>query len=348
MGPKVSIIIPVYRTAEWLPKCMETCLGQTYENIEVILIEDGSPDNCGELCDQYAEADARVIAIHQENGGPSSARNTGLNAASGEFILFVDSDDWIEPDMVRSMVEAQLAGSYDIVVCGYRYFAPQRCGEQVPAKKELFNQVDVFSDLLSDRTNLLYWGYMWTNLYKKSIIDAFSIRFDLSWMSRQDNLFVWAYVEHVKSCFYLDRAFYNYRLVTYDKMYRYRQDEVEYRWKQSLDIFNHFKDLFLNTGTYARFKEKVDIRLLKEIKPVLDNAIIYHSPKKIAISQISSFSTSDLYGDLIALHLANARGFSEKAILICCRYKLWNLLYLCFKLKALAVRVYHKLLGIAD
>jgi len=97
--PKISVIVPVYKVEPYLRKCIESIVNQTYENLEIILVDDGSPDNCGSICDEYAAEDSRIKVIHKENGGVSAARNDGLQVATGEWIGFVDGDDWIEPDM---------------------------------------------------------------------------------------------------------------------------------------------------------------------------------------------------------------------------------------------------------
>ena len=115
-SPCVSVIVPVYKVAAYLPRCVDSILAQTWRNLEIILVDDGSPDECGSICDVYAEKDPRIRVIHKENGGLSSARNAGLDTASGEYIGFVDSDDWIEPEMYARMLA--LMEKYDAkMVC---------------------------------------------------------------------------------------------------------------------------------------------------------------------------------------------------------------------------------------
>ena len=121
-SPRISVIVPVYNVAAWLPRCVDSILAQTCENLEILLVDDGSADDSGRICDAYAEKDPRIRVIHKENGGLSSARNAGLDLASGEYIGFVDSDDWIEPEMYAEMLarmekyDAQLvcAGRCDV------------------------------------------------------------------------------------------------------------------------------------------------------------------------------------------------------------------------------------------
>ncbi len=138
-NPMISVIVPVYKVEKFLGKCVDSILAQTYENLEVILVDDGSPDGCGALCDAYAQKDSRVIVIHKENGGLSSARNAGMDIARGEYIGFVDSDDWIEPEMYGHMLS--LARNYGVkLVCAGRYDVSEKTGEKkvglCPEKEE--------------------------------------------------------------------------------------------------------------------------------------------------------------------------------------------------------------------
>ncbi len=115
--PKISVIVPVYKVEPYLRKCLDSIINQTYRNLQIILVDDGSPDNCGAICDEYADRDSRIEVIHQENGGVSVARNAGLKLADGDYIGWVDSDDWIELDMYETMLANVLAYQADIAVC---------------------------------------------------------------------------------------------------------------------------------------------------------------------------------------------------------------------------------------
>ncbi|MBQ6719163.1 MAG: glycosyltransferase family 2 protein [Oscillospiraceae bacterium] len=127
--PLLSVIVPVYNVEAYLARCVDSILSQTYRNLEVILVDDGAKDSSGAICDAYLEKDPRVRVIHKENGGLSSARNAGIDMATGEYITFVDSDDWIEPDAYESML--QLALDLDVkLVCGGRYDVDGKTGEK--------------------------------------------------------------------------------------------------------------------------------------------------------------------------------------------------------------------------
>lgn len=119
--PELSIIVPVYKVEKYLPRCIDSILAQTFGDFELILIDDGSPDGCGRICDEYARKDKRIVVIHQKNMGVSAARNAGLDIARGRYIGFVDSDDWIEPRMYEVMMDAIRENGADMAVCGVRY-----------------------------------------------------------------------------------------------------------------------------------------------------------------------------------------------------------------------------------
>lgn len=116
---KISIVIPIYNTEQYLDKCVDSVLNQTYKNLEVILVDDGSTDDSGKICDYYAAKDQRVVIIHQRNQGNNVARKNGVKIANGDYVGFVDSDDWIEPDMYQCMVDNIKKNNADIVSVGF-------------------------------------------------------------------------------------------------------------------------------------------------------------------------------------------------------------------------------------
>ena len=118
----ISIIVPVYNVEKYIHQCVDSVINQTYKNIEIILVDDGSPDNCGRICDEYAAKDSRIKVIHKANGGLSDARNHGIEAAKGDWLMFIDSDDWIEPDMAQKLLGAAKKEDADMAVCGVILF----------------------------------------------------------------------------------------------------------------------------------------------------------------------------------------------------------------------------------
>ena len=115
--PLISVIVPVYKVEQYLDRCVQSIVSQTYENLEIILVDDGSPDRCGELCDGWAEKDSRIRVIHKENGGAASARNMGVDQCRGAYITFVDSDDYLKPKMIECLYEAIVSGNGGMSMC---------------------------------------------------------------------------------------------------------------------------------------------------------------------------------------------------------------------------------------
>ena len=149
MDKKVSIIVPVYKTEKLLHKCVDSIISQTYGNIEIILVDDGSPDACGKICDEYAVKDDRIRVIHKENGGQSTARNAALDICCGDYIMFVDSDDTVRSDAVESMLSAAMRHGKDIALCYAAYYNGFKITEKGGYYKEL-TVVDGAEALLSD------------------------------------------------------------------------------------------------------------------------------------------------------------------------------------------------------
>ena len=167
----ISVIVPVYNSEKYLKKCIESILDQTYENIEIILVDDGSTDKSSAICDEYANKDLRISVIHKENGGLSSARNAGLKASCGELIGFVDSDDYIEPTMYEKLKENMDKYGSDIAVCQF-YQSYKILTDLVDGldKEEVYEGKDKFSNLEND--NYFMTVVAWNKLYKKDLFKS--------------------------------------------------------------------------------------------------------------------------------------------------------------------------------
>ena len=168
--PLVSVIIPVYKVEQYLDQCIDSIVHQTYKDLEIILVDDGSPDNCPQICDQWAKMDPRIKVYHKSNGGLSDARNVGVQLCTGEYICFVDSDDWAEPMMVESMLSACIANNTLIAVCGrYDYFEEKkdRRISKCPVADEAVHSVEFASKMLkgnncdSSACSKLYHKSVW-------------------------------------------------------------------------------------------------------------------------------------------------------------------------------------------
>jgi glycosyltransferase involved in cell wall biosynthesis len=148
---KISIIVPVYKVEDYLNACLDSITAQTYQNLEIILVDDGSPDGCGAICDAYGAKDSRIRVIHQPNGGVAAARNAGLAAATGDWIGWVDADDWIEKDMFAFMLSNALAEQADVCVCGRYEELPGGTGSFGFPKRRLLDRRAALKALLENR-----------------------------------------------------------------------------------------------------------------------------------------------------------------------------------------------------
>lgn len=173
MGNKISIIVPVYKVEKYLDRCMESIVNQDYENLEIILVDDGSPDHCPQMCDSWAEKDSRIRVIHKENGGLSSARNCGLNLATGDFLYFVDSDDYIDRSLCTKLMD--LFAEHDADIIAFNSCHVGKDGTDLGAtediREEMLSQADALAALLQGKIN----SYQWNKMYRRQIFDG--IRF---------------------------------------------------------------------------------------------------------------------------------------------------------------------------
>ena len=165
--PKISVIVPVYKVENFLDRCVESIVGQTYENLEIILVDDGSPDNCPALCDAAAAKDARIRVIHQKNGGLSAARNAGLDAARGAWIGFVDSDDYIAPEMYEVLYQAVQSTGADLALCDYAE-VDETGAPCLPPYTGLAQRIFTGRELLKRATNTMAQP-AWNKLYRRAI-----------------------------------------------------------------------------------------------------------------------------------------------------------------------------------
>ena len=170
MEKLISIIVPVYKVEKYIHKAVNSILEQTYKNLEVILVDDGSPDNCPKICDEYAAKDKRVKVIHQKNMGLAAARTSGIIKAKGEYVSFIDSDDWIESNMLEKMTLAAEKNCADIVICDYKIFNGDEEKTCEIHRQKLNNEwtVERFRDeFLFDN----YANFMCNKLYRKKVVE---------------------------------------------------------------------------------------------------------------------------------------------------------------------------------
>lgn len=204
----ISVIVPVYGVEKYLPKCIESLVKQTFKDIEIILVDDGSPDSCGKICDMYAEKYEQLVVIHQVNQGVSVARNAGLKIAKGEYIGFVDPDDWVAPEMYESMYGVMEETDADLVICGYDYYDEQEQVDEnrryIIKENEIITQKEVMYRF-SDMPPSIRHG-VWNKIFKKNLLHEQKFKEGLH--SSEDVLFLNEYVQKIKNAVVIHQPYY--------------------------------------------------------------------------------------------------------------------------------------------
>lgn len=207
--PKISVIVPVYKAENYLHRCVDSLLAQTFTNFEVLLIDDGSPDRSGEICDEYAQKDDRVRVFHKENGGVSSARNVGIDNALGEYTIHTDPDDWVEPNMLDELYKKAQEEDADMVFCDYYMNKPLKQTYKSQCPTSLYD----IQLLRKDFINKLH-GSTWNKLIRAICYKQQNIRFNESIAFCEDKLFILEILKHINRVSYMNQAFYHYDQLT--------------------------------------------------------------------------------------------------------------------------------------
>ena len=208
-GPagKISVIVAVYNIKQYLERCVASIREQTYSDLEIILVDDGSTDGSGAVCDRFAEEDKRIVVIHKQNGGLSDARNVGTRAATGEYIAYVDGDDWIDKKMYQSMLYALKTYDADIAVCRYRCILPQGIEDDSTEKMVVFEGREALKAHIEEEEAFRIQNAAWNKLYRKDF--AKELQFPKGkWY--EDIVYTAKLLGKAKCTVYLDKAYYNY------------------------------------------------------------------------------------------------------------------------------------------
>ena len=206
MSTKVSIIVPVYKMEKYIEKCVTSLINQSYKNIEIILIDDGSPDKCPQMCDEYAEKDCRIRVVHQKNSGASKAREHGLKIAQGEYISFVDPDDWQETSAIEELVEAVAKFEADIVIFDWQAFLDD--GRRLVNSQNLSNEKsmeEIRDAFLLDKCP----NFMCNKLFRKSLFKNMNFPADMIYEDLYINAEIFC---RCKKAYYIAKPFYCYRV----------------------------------------------------------------------------------------------------------------------------------------
>lgn len=213
--PYISIIIPIYNVEKYLKKCIDSILCQSFKDFELLLIDDGSPDNSGKICDDYALKDKRIKVFHKKNGGVSSARNLGINESKGKWICFIDADDWIEKEFCETL--RTKSNDIDLIFFTSCNHYNDGC-KKISIPKEIISttKVDIENTIYYLKYNSInyeFFGYTWNKLFKSQIIKQHNIKFIEGLSVKEDEIFTTIYCRYINSIYVIPQAIYNYRVL---------------------------------------------------------------------------------------------------------------------------------------
>ena len=210
MDVKVSIIVPVYNAEKTIGRCVDSILNQDFPEFELLLIDDGSKDESGKICDTYAAKDKRVRVIHKENSGVSATRNLALGEAKGEYLQFLDADDWITPNATRLMLESMEQNQCDMVISDFYRVIGERLAHKGSIDEDGVLTTEEFANLMMENPADFYYGVLWNKLYRKDIIEKYQLRMNpkISWC--EDFMFNLEYIRHCEKIYALQVPIYYY------------------------------------------------------------------------------------------------------------------------------------------
>lgn len=275
--PKISVIVPVYKVERFLHKCVESILSQSLDDIEIILVDDGSPDKCSVFCDEFASRDKRVKVIHKKNAGVSAARNDGLQNANGDYVIFCDSDDWMDVKGLEFLYEKAVSTHSDVVI-GDVYMAKDKMNKYVSFYKDEFetSDKDKITELIKADIYRTYcpnppiegpafgYGGPWNKLVRRGLLNTCNIRFDLRVKGIFDDILYTAYIlANARKISYVKKPVYYYRVLDTSITHTYKPNVIELNDL----IFNSWEEFFesqINGTVYRRPFYACVLRRLEE------------------------------------------------------------------------------------
>lgn len=270
----VSVIVPVYNVEAYLERCINSILAQTYRDLEIILVDDGSPDKCGEICDAYIQKDERIFVIHKTNGGLSSARNAGIEKATGDFIAFIDSDDWVDEEYIERLITALIETDADMSACKFCRFNEENPQRQFFEKEPEIIAADKYFCVFSEKS---YAGYACNKLFKRKIIQENNLQFDEQIFNGEDFPFVLEYVHFAKKVAFIkqDLYFYFFREAGIMNSIRLsdrfisilyaREKALHFLQKYASDCYDVCKASYLSILSKIKYMTMLDLTKHKEL-----------------------------------------------------------------------------------
>lgn len=336
---KVSFIIPVYRIdEEYLKECIESVLKQSYNNIEIILIDDGSPDNCGKVCDEYAAKDSRVISIHQENAGVSVARNNGITRASGDYIAFVDSDDWVEADYAEKIITAFKDEPADIVLFGYSSEYGKVSDVHLIGKNAMYEgeEIDFLRKGILNPIGICLENIPaspWAKVFRREFIKETKLLYVPGLKRMQDNVFCFDAYGKARNVKYINTVVYHWRANENSVCYKYNPQIIAISEK----VLNEFRNRIVKIDDES-YNEMYDCKVINILFGEYMRSYFRHeSNTKTRGNKIKEFEDlclkNDLYRNAISKVKTEYLGKKYALMTKLARKKLFSMIWLMLDVK---------------
>lgn len=256
----VSVIVPIYNNASCLPRCIESIMRQTYEKLQILLIDDGSKDESGRICDDYAKRDSRIEVYHLKNSGVSNTRNYALTKIRGEYVQFVDSDDFISKNMTKIMVDELEKTNSDMVVCNYtKVFQKAAIPNMKCDRNGVYSNKEYLCRTLSDAGHH-YYGVVWNKMYRRKVIEENRLLFDEKVSLGEDFIFNIQYWLKCKSVAVIGCHFYHYNKsndVTLSQLWNKKIEDCQRELENRKHIYRYYTEAFKVFDLYQVYKEDI-------------------------------------------------------------------------------------------
>lgn len=338
--PKISIIVPIYNVEKYLERCIQSLLNQTLRDIEIIMVDDESPDDCPQLCDIYASQDQRIKVIHKKNEGLGYARNTGLEIASGEYIAFVDSDDYVDINMYEKLYQIAQKNNLDTVFSNFNTVDQHQNIHKVLQQKEfhIYKNEDIKNDLLlnmiaSDvniKKERSIDMSVWRAIYSREIITSHQIKFESErvFMS-EDIIFHIDYLSHAKAVGLVPQAYYYYAVNPESLTKKIRTD----RFEKSKVLHTEIIKRGLKYKLPSSFKQRADRFFIGYARSNIKNLCKSSLPLSTKRTIILNICKDNYWNRIYNHYPINKMPFQHKFFLLSIKFHFFALLYLLSKLK---------------
>ena len=253
MSVKVSIIVPVYNSAKTLRRCADSILNQDFTDYELFLVDDGSTDDSGAICDEYAALDNRVHVIHKNNSGVSDTRNTALDLAHGKYIQFLDSDDWITPDATKLLVRTAEKNNCDLVIADFYRVNGERVSQKGDIDEDAVLSKEEFSHHMMENPADFYYGVIWNKLYRRDIIEKHELRMNVQINWCEDFMFNLEYIRYAERFIALKVPIYHY-VKTKGSLVS-QSVTISNTVKMKLEIFEYYNNFYKHTFDEAYYEK---------------------------------------------------------------------------------------------